>query len=449
MNKQSIRIAVIDDEKISAIHIQEHLADYGYPVDVFFQAEPFLESYMCSPYELVITDMKLPGIDGMGIIEQVKARHRETEIVVITGYATIDSAIEAIRAGAFHYLTKPIRLEEFSSLISQVIDKIFLRIEADNLRALMMREAGRDGMIGTSKQMVEVFKIIEKVAPLDCPVIIHGQSGTGKELVARAIHRLSPRCDDPIVSLNCGGFSPELIANELFGHEKAAFTGAFKAKKGLLESADKGIVLLDEITEMPWDMQVKLLRVIQEGQIYRIGATRPINIDIRILAASNRNLEEEVKKGKFREDLFFRLNVMTLSLPRLKDRQGDLLLLADHFLQKFSQAYNKKISGFSAKARDALAKYDYPGNVRELENIIARCVALTESDRIGESDLPPCLACDPPSLTNPLKSLKELEKDHIVKVLLAVDGQREQAARVLGVTRSTLWRKIKKLGLKI
>ena len=450
MNKQSLRIAVIDDEKISAIHLQDELSDYGYPVDVFFDGESFLESYKCSPYDLVITDMKLPGIDGMGIIEQVKARHLETEIVVITGYATIDSAIEAIRAGAFHYLTKPIRLDEFNNLISQVMDKIVLRIEADNLRALMMRKAGRDGMIGTSRQMVSVYKIISKVAPLDCPVIIHGQSGTGKELVAKAIHRLSPRCDNPIVSVNCGGFSPELIANELFGHEKAAFTGAFSSKKGLLESADKGTVLLDEITEMPPDMQVKLLRVLQEGQIYRLGGTRPIDIDIRILAASNRNLEEEVKKGRFREDLFFRLNVMTISLPRLKDRDGDLRLLADHFLHKFNKAYNKTIKGFSTGAWKALATYDYPGNVRELENIVARCVALTENDHIRKIDLPRELIEDRQSYDSlPLKSLEKLESDHILKVLSAVGGQRKKAAQILGVTRSTLWRKIKKLGIKI
>jgi len=450
MNKQSLRIAVIDDEKISAIHLQDELSDYGYPVDVFFDGESFLESYKCSPYDLVITDMKLPGIDGMGIIEQVKARHLETEIVVITGYATIDSAIEAIRAGAFHYLTKPIRLDEFNNLISQVMDKIVLRIEADNLRALMMRKAGRDGMIGTSRQMVSVYKIISKVAPLDCPVIIHGQSGTGKELVAMAIHRLSPRCDNPIVSVNCGGFSPELIANELFGHEKAAFTGAFSSKKGLLESADKGTVLLDEITEMPPDMQVKLLRVLQEGQIYRLGGTRPIDIDIRILAASNRNLEEEVKKGRFREDLFFRLNVMTISLPRLKDRDGDLRLLADHFLHKFNKAYNKTIKGFSTGAWKALATYDYPGNVRELENIVARCVALTENDHIRKIDLPRELIEDRQSYDSlPLKSLEKLESDHILKVLSAVGGQRKKAAQILGVTRSTLWRKIKKLGIKI
>lgn len=389
MHKHAIRIAVVDDEKISALRLQEHLAESGYSVDAFFDGESFLKSFKFSPYELVVTDMKLPGIGGLDIMREVKSKRDDTEIVVITGYATVDSAIEAIKAGAFHYLTKPIRLDEFDNLINRVVEKILLRIEARDLRAMVVRRAGRDGIIGTSIQMVRVFEMIDKVAPLDCPVIIQGQSGTGKELVAQAIHRLSHRHDGPIVSLNCGGFSPELIANELFGHEKAAFTGAFSTKVGLLESANHGTVLLDEIAEMPLDMQVKLLRVLQEGQIYRLGANRPIDLNIRIIAASNRDLENEVKLGKFREDLFFRLNVMTLSLPRLKDREEDLWLLADHFLHKYSKTYGKNIIGFTSQASEALAQYDYPGNVRELENIIARTVALAEGNQIHAKDLPP------------------------------------------------------------
>ena len=447
MNKHAVRIAVIDDEKISALRLQEHLVESGYPVDAFFNGETFLQSFAVSPYELVVTDMKLPGIDGLEIMGRVKSLRKETEVVVITGYATVDSAIEAIRAGAFHYLTKPIRLDAFDSLINQVVEKILLRMETCDLRALMSRKAGRDGMVGTSKEMTGIYKMIEKVAPLDCPVIIQGQSGTGKELVARAIHRLSNRHDAPIVSLNCGGFSPELIANELFGHEKAAFTGAFSAKIGLLESANHGTILLDEIAEMPMDMQIKLLRVLQEGQIYRLGANRPIELDIRILAASNRDLEEEVRKGNFREDLYFRLNVMTLALPRLKDREGDLWLLAEHFLRKYCRAYGKEINGFAPGASEALGQYDYPGNVRELENIIARTVALAEGNQIHVQDLPPHLSGARRAAGGPLKSLEELERDHITKVLQAVGGQRELAAGILGITRSTLWRKMKKFGL--
>ena len=448
MDSPIIRIAVIDDEKISGRRLQEHLVDMGYPVDIFFDGESFVKTFLSSPHDLVVTDLKLPGIDGLEILRRVKERRPETEVVVVTGYASVDTAIEATRAGAFHYLTKPIRLDEFENLILRAIEKIMLIHEADNLRALIKDSAGREGMIGTSREMVGVYQLIEKVAPLDCPVIIQGESGTGKELVARAIHRLSLRRDAAMVSFNCGGFSPELIANELFGHEKGAFTGAFAAKMGLLETADRGTVLLDEIAEMPQNMQVKLLRVLQEGQVYRVGANQPKSLDIRILAASNRDLKNEVDQGRFREDLFFRLNVMTVSLPRLVDRVGDLWLLADHFLGKFNQSYGKKIRGFSPAARETLARYDFPGNVRELENIVARSVALAEGSQIEGRDLPPVLTEGDPTSSSHLGSLEDLEKEHIARVLEAVQYRRDQAAGILGITRSTLWRKMRKYGLE-
>jgi DNA-binding NtrC family response regulator len=447
MDRVQVRIAVIDDEKISGLRLQEHLAEMGHPVDLFFDGESFLESYLHAPHELVVTDLMLPGIDGLEILRRVKDRRPETEVVVITGYASIDTAIEATRIGAFHYLTKPIRLDEFENLIRRALEKIRLYQEAADLRALMMHGAGREGMIGTSPEMTRVYRLIEKVAPLDCPVIIYGASGTGKELVAHAIHRVSARSEAPIVSFNCGGFSPELIANELFGHEKGAFTGAFSTKIGLLETANRGTVLLDEIAEMPPDMQVKLLRVLQEGQIYRVGANRPVLLDIRILAASNRDLEEAVKRGDFREDLYFRLNVMTVALPRLRDRGDDLWLLADHFLHRLCNTYGKQIKGFSAEARKRMAGYDYPGNVRELENIVARAVALAEGDEIQAQDLPAVLTHRQDG-DGSWKTLEQLEREHISAVLKAVQGHRDHAATILGITRSTLWRKLKKFGLE-
>lgn len=311
----------------------------------------------------------------------------------------------------------------------------------------MSQHAGKAGIIGTSPEMQQVFRLIEKVAPLDCPVIIQGESGTGKELVARAIHWLSPRQQAPIVSFNCGGFSPELIANELFGHEKGAFTGAFAARRGLLQSADGGTVLLDEIADMPADMQIKLLRVLQEGQIYRVGASRPVNLNIRILAASNRDLKEQMQKGLFREDLYFRLNVMTIDLPRLVSRRGDLWLLADHFLNKYNKAYKKEVRGFAPAARETLTRYSFPGNIRELENIVARAVAITDGTKIQAGDLPPFLAIETDRSNQGPKSLEEMERSHIADVLKRVDGHRARAATILGITRSTLWRKIQKYGL--
>jgi DNA-binding NtrC family response regulator len=447
MGKASLRLAIIEDEKISGLRLQEHLAESGYPVDLFFEGNSFLNAFLASPHDLVITDLKLPGLSGMDILRRVKARRSDTEVVVVTGYASIDSAIEAVRAGAFHYLTKPIRLAEFDNLISRIIDKIKISNEASSLRALMAHNAGKAGIIGTSPEMERIYRLIEKVAPLDCPVIIQGESGTGKELVARAIHLLSHRHQAPIVSFNCGGFSPELIANELFGHEKGAFTGAFASRMGLLQSAEGGTVLLDEIADMPAEMQVKLLRVLQEGQIYRLGASRPVHLDIRILAASNRDLKEQVRKGLFREDLFFRLNVMTILLPRLVARKGDLWLLADHFRHKFNKAYKKNVRGFSVQVREMLAQYEFPGNIRELENIIARAVALADGTDIQVEDLPPFLTGFHSLPEMEIQSLEEMERAHIAKVLRSVGGHRDKAASILGITRSTLWRKINKFGL--
>jgi len=447
MSKPPVRLAIIEDEKISGLRLQEHLAEAGYPVDLFFEGESFISAFSASPHDLVITDLKLPGMSGIEILRRIKARYRDTEVVVITGYASIDSAIEAVREGAFHYLTKPIRLAEFDNLVSRVVEKIKISKEANSLRALMVHSAGKAGIIGTSPEMEQVYRMIEKIAPLDCPVIIQGESGTGKELVARAIHFLSHRHEAPIISFNCGGFSPELIANELFGHEKGAFTGAFTTRMGLLESADGGTVLLDEIADMPADMQVKLLRVLQEGQIYRLGSSRPTHLDIRILAASNRDLRAQVDKGVFREDLFFRLNVMTIFLPRLVDRTGDLWLLADHFLHLFNEAYDKDVRGFSVQARELLTRYEFPGNVRELENIVARAVALSEGKEIQADDLPQFLSARTASAADSLQSLEDLERAHIAKVLRNVDGHRDKAASILGITRATLWRKINKYNL--
>lgn len=447
MPEPKVRLAIIEDEQIAGLRLQEHLAEQGHAVDLFCEGSAFMEAFLACPHDLVITDLKMPGMSGMELLRRVKARHRDTEVVVITAYASIDSAIEAVHAGAFHYLTKPVRLAEFDNLITRIIEKITISHEASSLRAQMSQHAGKAGIIGTSPEMQQVFRLIEKVAPLDCPVIIQGESGTGKELAARAIHWLSPRQQAPIVSFNCGGFSPELIANELFGHEKGAFTGAFAARRGLLQSADGGTVLLDEIADMPADMQIKLLRVLQEGQIYRVGASRPIHLDIRILAASNRNLQAQVQKGLFREDLYFRLNVMTIDLPPLIARRGDLWLLADHFLNKYNKAYKKEIRGFAPPVRETLARYGFPGNIRELENLIARAVAIADGAEIQIGDLPPFLAVQKDRSNQGLQSLEDMECTHIANVLKGVDGHRARAATILGITRSTLWRKIQKYGL--
>jgi DNA-binding NtrC family response regulator len=447
MPKQPFTVAVVEDDPITAERLQSCLRDLGYCVDAFAEGESFLRELASAPPDLLVTDLKLPGLGGMEILKRVKAGHSEVEVVVITGHGSIETAIEAIKAGAFHFLTKPFRLEEFRSLVGQVMEKISLRREAEELRASLRESAGVEGIVGASPQMAKVFRLVEKVAPLDCPVLIEGQSGTGKELVARAIHRLSPRSQGPMVCFNCGGFSDGLIANELFGHEKGAFTGAFKAKKGLLEAADQGTLLLDEITEMSPDMQVKLLRVLQERQMLRVGGTRPIHLDLRVLAASNQDTREEVRQGRFREDLYFRLNVVTIDLPRLVERQGDLPLLLEHFLHQYCQAYHKGPLTLSRQARALLETYRFPGNVRELGNIVAQAVALSDGPEVLAEDLPAYLRQDAPGLARDLASMEEMEEAHIRRVLAGVAGNKGEAAKVLGMTRTTLWRKLKKYGL--
>jgi DNA-binding NtrC family response regulator len=302
-------------------------------------------------------------------------------------------------------------------------------------------------MVGSSGPIREVIRMVDAVAYSAATVLVKGESGTGKELVARAIHRLSPRQLGPMVSFNCGGFSDGLIANELFGHEKGAFTGAIKAKKGLFEAADQGTVLLDEITEMSPDMQVKLLRVLQERQLFRVGGTRSIHLDLRVLAASNRDTREEVRASRFREDLYFRLNVVTIAMPRLVERQGDLYLLVEHFLHQYCQAYQKGPLTFSRQAKALLEAYQFPGNVRELGNVVAQAVALCEGPEIGPEDLPPYLRQESQDDASSLGTLEQMEEAHIRRVMAVLGHNRGEAAKVLGMTRTTLWRKLKKFGL--
>jgi DNA-binding NtrC family response regulator len=447
MPRPAPAVALVEDDPVTSQRLESCLHDLGYRVAVFGEGESFLRGLAANAPDLLLTDLKLPGLDGLEILKRVKAVHPEVEVVLITGHGSIETAIEAIKAGAFHFLTKPFRLEEFRSLVGQVMEKIRLRQETAELRASLRHKAGMEGIVGASPQMAQVFRLVEKVAPLDCPVLIEGESGTGKELVARAIHRLSPRAQGPMVCFNCGGFSDGLIANELFGHEKGSFTGAFKAKKGLLEAADQGTVLLDEITEMSSDMQVKLLRVLQERQLFRVGGTRPIHLDLRVLAASNRDTREEVRQGRFREDLYFRLNVVTIPLPRLVERAGDLRLLMEHFLHQYCQAYQKGPLVFSRPALALLEAYQFPGNVRELGNAVAQAVALSEGPEVLPEDLPPYLRQETRQDAGALRTLEEMEEAHIRRVLALVGSNRSEAAKVLGMTRTTLWRKLKRYGL--
>ncbi len=444
-----IRIAVIDDEAIVCDRLRRAFEKQGHAVETFLSGRSFIESFPQDFFHLVFTDLRLPDTDGISILKHIKEQSAETEVILITGYGTIDSAIEAIKAGAYHYVTKPLKLEEIRLMVNRVLESIHLRNENKRLREALAKKDSVQNIVGTSQAMQNIFEMIKKVATVDCNVLLQGRSGTGKELVARAIHAFSPRKDFPFVSFNCGGFTEELISSELFGYEKGAFTGAAATKIGLLESASKGTVFLDEIGEMPLSMQVKLLHVIQEKRIFRVGGIKPISLDIRFIAATNRDLKEEVEKGEFREDLFFRLNVVSLQLPTLVERKDDIPLLISHFIDKYNKSFGKKAKGIDTGALGLLLGYDFPGNVRELENIIERAVALCERDRIRHCDLPPDIR-KLQLQTLPLKhldSLEEMEKRHIVKVLEETGYNKNLAAKILDLPRTTLWRKMKRYGL--
>ncbi len=445
-----MRIAIIDDELTVCRRLKRALGREGYDVETFLEAQPFWERMSEQPFHLVFTDLRLPDSDGLAVLEGVKKHSEDTEVVVITGYGSIDTAVDAIKAGAYHYATKPLKLEEIRLLAKGALEKVQLRLENRQLRAALGEKGSLAEIVGNSRAMLEVFALVRKVAGVDCNVLLQGKSGTGKELIARALHNLSPRKDFPFVSFNCGGFTEELITNELFGHEKGAFTGAGATKIGLLETASRGTVFLDEIGEMPPSMQVKLLHVIQERRVLRVGGVKPVDLDIRIIAATNRDLKEEVERGQFREDLYYRLNVVNIHLPPLAERRDDVPLLVTHFIEQFSKAFGKRVKGIEPAAMEVLLHYDFPGNIRELKNIIERAVALSEGARIRAVDLPPDLRTleFKTFQGEKLESLEEMEKQHIIRVLEKVKYNKGLAAKILDLPRTTFWRKLLKYRLQ-
>ncbi len=444
------RVAVVDDETIVCSRLSRAMGKDGAEAEAFTEGRTFLARHAEVPFDLVLLDVNLPDGSGIELIPAIKASSPGTEVIVITGYGSIESAIAAVKAGAFHYVQKPVRLAEVRHLARSALERAALRRENRELRQALRGEEGEKPLIGSAPAIRRVFAMVDKVAPVDCNVLILGASGTGKELVARAIHRQSGRSDKPFVSFNCGGFSEELISSELFGYEKGAFTGAGATKIGLLESAAGGTVFLDEIGEMPLSMQVKLLRAIQERRILRVGGVKPIGLDIRLLAATNKDLKHEAATGAFREDLFFRLNVVTIHLPRLDERREDIAPLALHFLEKYSLAFRKAVTGIDPEAMGILGAYSYPGNVRELENIIERGVALADGDTLHVKDLPSDLRqLSFDSMEGEgLLPLEEMERRYIARVLGRTGYNKGLAARILNIPRTTLWRKIKQYGLE-
>jgi DNA-binding NtrC family response regulator len=445
------RILIIDDEESIRDSVGQVLEKEGYEVLSAVSGQEGLALFGQKAFQVVFLDLKLPGIKGLDVLSRLKGTSPETPVIIITGYATIESAVEAMKRGAFDYLTKPFTPEEVRITTRKALESRRLFLENTSLRRELEAKTEFNFVVGKNRAMAEVLDIVRRVSPAESTVLITGESGTGKELIAREIHRHSLRRHAPFVVVDCGALVETLFESELFGHVKGSFTGAHETKHGRFEVADGGTIFFDEVGNIGLNIQAKLLRVIQEREVNRIGSSKPIKVDVRILAATNENLADGVRKGKFREDLFYRLSVVPIHLPPLRERKEDIPPLVAYFLQKYNEKTKKNISSVSPRALRALKEYDWPGNIRELENTIERAVVLSRADSIGLEDLMYhgiSAGSSGPGLSGGRpKTLEDMEKDHIRAVLRAQSGNKTRSADILGIDRKTLWAKIKKFKL--
>jgi DNA-binding NtrC family response regulator len=445
----ALHVLLVDDEAVAREGLATALRRDGFEVTTADNGEAALDLLRQREFEVLLTDVRMPGMDGLELLRRAREAWPDMEVLVVTGFATTESAVEAMRAGAFYYVSKPFRLGEVRKLVREAADKAQLRAENHRLRQLV-EQAAEERIITRDDGMRAILDIARGVAPTDCNVLIVGETGTGKELLARHLHAHSRRAGGPFVAVNCGALTEELLANELFGHEKGAYTGAQQARGGLVEAAQCGTLFLDEVTEMSAAMQVKLLRLLQEREYLRVGGTEPVRADVRFLAATNREPRAAVEAGQFRQDIYFRLNVVTLQLPPLRERRDDIPLLAQQFLRRAALAMGKDVTAIAPPAMAKLRAYDYPGNVRELENLIERGVALAGGPMLGEADLPPGLSTagsgrDASGRTGgEIRTLENVERSYILDVLAEVGGNRALAARLLGIDRVSLWRKLRR-----
>jgi len=454
-----IKIMVVDDEPLMRVTIQDALVGEGYEAVSVETGRKGVDLLHKAQWDILITDLRLPDMDGIQILKEVKPLNPQTDVILITAYGSIDSAVTAMKEGASDYLTKPFSMDELLLIVKRLVR--IKRLEEENLllRKKVEERYGLEGLVGKSPQMLKIYDLIETVSQTDTTVLIHGESGTGKELVANAIHLRSPRKSGPFIKVNCAALPESLLESELFGHEKGAFTGAIKQRKGRFEMADGGTLFLDEIGDISPGVQVKLLRVLQERQFERVGGNETLSVDVRLICATQKDLKEEIRKGNFREDLYYRLNVVPIILPPLRERREDILLLADHFLSKFFKKMGKEISGLSDEAKTLLLKYPFPGNIRELENMLERAIALIKGKVIQADDLPEEVCGHPIAVhdvcekihgSKPLANATKLfEKKYIQSVLEKTKGKKGQAADILGISRKTLWEKIKELEIEI
>ena len=440
-----MKILIVDDEAPIREMIKKGLTQIGgYRVEVAKNGVEAIEKIEKDVFDLVLTDLKMPEMDGLELLKNIKGTRPEMMVILMTAYGSIETAVEAMRIGANDYITKPINFDDLLIHISKVQKESLLLRENLLLRMEVRKKFEFNNIIGKSKKMQEVFSLIEKVSSGNSTVVIYGGSGTGKELVAKAIHYHSPRTDQPFVAFNCGTIPETLVESELFGHTKGAFTGAVQSKKGLFEEAEGGTIFLDEISTLPLSAQVKLLRVLQEKELMRVGGTERIKMDVRMISATNEDLEANMKKGTFREDLFYRLHVFPIFLPDLKDRREDIALLAYHFLDLYTKETKKQIKGISKKGMNILLEYDWPGNVRELENVIERAVIIAEQDVLTPDDFPKNLREGFSDIIRKgikdRKSLNDIKAEYIGEILKTTEGNKKIAAEILKVNPRTLYR---------
>jgi len=442
-----ITILVADDDLSIREGCERILRGEGYRVRTAVDGSQALQAVKEEHFDLVLLDLKMPGMDGLQVLREIKRQSPATEVVMITGFATVETAVEAMRLGAYDYIPKPFPPSEVRQVVAKLLQKRELLGSAADQEWKIELDGRTDIIIGDSPRMREVFRLIKKVAPTDSTVLIYGESGTGKELLARAIHYNSLRRDKPFLTVDCGSLVETLFESELFGHVKGAFTGAIETKHGSFELANGGTVFFDEIGNISLSMQAKILRAIQEREIRRVGGTATIKVDVRVIAATNRDLRRSVQEGTFREDLYYRLSVIPIYLPSLRERKEDIPLLARHFLQKYNQRRKRDIRDISPAAMQLLCNYQWPGNVRELENVIERAVVIADGDEITPESLPPHLRAEDKLAASEafaIRSLEQVEKEHITRTLIATGWNRSRAAQLLGIDRKTLYEKIRR-----
>ena len=444
--ENKLKVLVVDDDPSICKLIGSLLELEGYPYHVVLRGEEALKALRTDPFDVVISDIYMGEISGLDVLEAARDARPETEVVIMTAHGSVETAVQAVRSGAFDYISKPFAVEDILGVLRRIEEKGRL-ISAASVGPEDAQSLPNTEIVGSSRQMVAIYNKVARVAAIDAPVLIYGATGSGKELVARAIHEHSPRASAPFVVINCGALTETLLESELFGHEKGAFTGAVGSRKGLFEGAAGGTVLLDEISETSLGFQVKLLRVIQEHEIRRVGSNDIVAVNMRTVAATNRDLREMVGKDQFREDLFHRLNVFTISIPPLRDRSEDIPALASYYLKQFGDRYGSS-ARLLPEAVEAMRRHEWPGNVRELKNVLERAFAFCDNGVIGPDDLE-LIGPDDGGTEAESGSLEAMERDHIIRILRETGGNKKKAAEILGIERRTLYNKAKRLGIDL